>query len=158
MSGRVSRADNDAARAIWSEVEKAAQHCPEWVRPHVSRAAEVWVESVQQKGVIGMHSWLETVRMTVVKELRNRWFLSAGQPSEALADSIAADVVEDLKELQEVIDAALPLIHRTKDIAIAAARVWKGSAVTEHNAELAASDAKAWIALAEALEGKLPHA
>lgn len=39
MEKHLSKSDSEKGRAIWEGVSKAARRCPEWVRPHVEKAA-----------------------------------------------------------------------------------------------------------------------
>ena len=49
MEKHISKSDSEKARAIWEGVSKAAERCPEWVRPQVQKAAQESARRIIEK-------------------------------------------------------------------------------------------------------------
>ena len=49
MEKHISKSDSEKGRAIWEGVSKAAERCPEWVRPQVQKAARESARRIIEK-------------------------------------------------------------------------------------------------------------
>jgi hypothetical protein len=49
MPKHISKSDSEKGRAIWEGVSKAAERCPDWVRPQVQKAARESARRIIEK-------------------------------------------------------------------------------------------------------------
>jgi hypothetical protein len=49
MEKHISKSDSEKGRAIWEGVSKAAERCPDWVRPQVQKAARESARRIIEK-------------------------------------------------------------------------------------------------------------
>jgi hypothetical protein len=49
MEKHISKSDSEKGRAIWEGVSKAAEQCPDWVRPQVEEAARESARRIIEK-------------------------------------------------------------------------------------------------------------
>ena len=49
MQKHISKSDSEKGRAIWEGVSKAAERCPDWVRPQVQKAARESARRIIEK-------------------------------------------------------------------------------------------------------------
>ena len=49
MEKHISKSDSEKGRAIWEGVSRAAERCPEWVKPQVRKAARESARRIIEK-------------------------------------------------------------------------------------------------------------